>query len=502
MKNNIIKVLLIILISETMLVGYSYFVPPFHIPVLNDTLTVKYMSLTELTDFTPKKENVVADSLIDTYLTDQDSSLTSKMKRKTLSLYRDNSALTKLYNQSINGVCPLDNFFEALSNNSDSSLIRIAHYGDSQLEGDRLTYYVRKKFQEKFGGVGVGFVPFTEQADNMDYFRYPSRNWFRYTVFHNRYKNGNYGLSGTLFKFLQCVTDTIAGDSTNTENPINNSNSESENENITKSYFDRGTISLKFLKNTVFNNVRLMYGNCENKCIVNVYNNTTSTKIYSDSLPATNTFKIFNFNLPSVSANMKFEFISSSSPDIYGLFFDGNKGIQVDNYAIRGHSGDGLMYFNPEYLAIQLKETNTRLVIFQFGANVVPYIKSDAMCLWLEDVYYKLFMHFKKANPNLSILVVGAGDMATHYNGCYSSYTYLPKIREAQKNAASRAGCAFWDLLAVMGGTNSILNWAQKKLASYDGHYSPKGQDIIGSELFKAINEEYNMYILQKKRKQ
>ncbi len=501
MKSNIIKVLLIILVSETMLVGYSYLSPSLKIPVFNDTLSIKFMNLTDLTDFTPKKENVIADSLIDTYLSNEDSTINPKMKRKPLALFRDNSALTKLYNLPDNGIYPLDNFFDALSNNPDSSLIRIAHYGDSQLEGDRLTYYVRKKFQEKFGGNGVGFVPFFEQADNMDYFRYASANWARYTVFHNRYKNGNYGLSGTLFKFLQCVTDTIK-DSTKTENLNNENITETNEADIKKSYFDRGTISLKFLKNTVFSNVKLMYGNCEKKCLVNIYDNTSSTKIFSDSLPTTSTFKIFNFNLQSVSTNMKFEFISGASPDIYGLFFDGNKGVQVDNYAIRGHSGDGLMYANPEYIAIQLKETNTRLVIFQFGANVVPYIKSDAMCTWLEDVYYKLFMHFKKANPDLSILVVGAGDMATHYNGSYSSYTYLPKIRDAQKNAAKRAGCAFWDLLSVMGGPNSILNWAQKKLASYDGHYSPKGQDIIGSELFKSINEEYNKYNFRKKRKQ
>jgi hypothetical protein len=52
MKNNIIKVILIILLSETLLVGYSYLNPVIQIPVFNDTLSVKFMDFMELTDFT------------------------------------------------------------------------------------------------------------------------------------------------------------------------------------------------------------------------------------------------------------------------------------------------------------------------------------------------------------------------------------------------------------------------------------------------------------------
>jgi hypothetical protein len=182
MKNNIIKVILIILLSETLLVGYSYLNPVIQIPVFNDTLSVKFMDFMELTDFTLKQENLVADSLIDMYLSDEDSSMLSKMKRKSLVLFRDNSAITKLYNYPNDSIYPLDIFFSALTDSTDTSLIRIAHYGDSKMEGDRITFYVRQKLQEEFGGRGVGFVPFVEQSDNVNYSRYTSGNWARYTV--------------------------------------------------------------------------------------------------------------------------------------------------------------------------------------------------------------------------------------------------------------------------------------------------------------------------------
>jgi len=78
--------------------------------------------------------------------------------------------------------------------------------------------------------------------------------------------------------------------------------------------------------------------------------------------------------------------------------------------------------------------------------------------------------------------------------GEYSSYPFIPKIKEAQKAAALEAGCAYWDLFEVMGGANSILTWTKKGLASHDGHFSSKGQKLIGKELFNALMVEYNQY--------
>ena len=160
-----------------------------------------------------------------------------------------------------------------------------------------------------------------------------------------------------------------------------------------------------------------------------------------------------------------------------------------------------VLLINPEYLATQLKKLNVKLVIFQYGNNMVPYINSDEKCKWVENIFYNIFMRFKNAAPGISILAVGAGDMATLYKGTYTSYPYIPKIRDAQKNAAIKAGCAFWDLFEVTGGANSILAWKEKGLASNDGHFTNDGQKIIGKELFNAIMIEYNQYKFRQRKK-
>lgn len=51
-------------------------------------------------------------------------------------------------------------FFSRLNQVKDNKeLLRILHYGDSQIETDRMTGYIRNKLQKKFGGSGCGLVP-------------------------------------------------------------------------------------------------------------------------------------------------------------------------------------------------------------------------------------------------------------------------------------------------------------------------------------------------------
>ena len=249
-----------------------------------------------------------------------------------------------------------------------------------------------------------------------------------------------------------------------------------------------------------YNSVSFLYGNSTDNCIVNFYNNATGELVMTDTLPPCKDVCLHTTKAGSL-LNVKVEFDAVNSPDFYGMYFDSDHGVQVDNYAIRGHSGDGLMLISDDRLAKMLTLTNTRLVIFQYGANVVPYVNSDKACEWLSELYYKLFMKFKKANPDMSILVVGAGDMAKESEGKYSSYSWLPKITAAQKKAALMAGCAYWDLFSMMGGMNSILAWSNKGMAVSNGHFSGKGQKIVANELVEAMMNEYNQYLHRQRNK-
>ena len=75
----------------------------------------------------------------------------------------------------------LHSFFKALKDNTE--LVRVIHYGDSQIEGDRITSFIRNQLQMQFGGSGLGMIP-AVQAYNYDksVTHRTSGNWRRYNV--------------------------------------------------------------------------------------------------------------------------------------------------------------------------------------------------------------------------------------------------------------------------------------------------------------------------------
>ncbi len=491
MRNKWLETFVIIVFINILLIAFA-FTPKFSISTgAQDSLSIKFPAFSELLEFDKSISNNAADSLIEKYI----FNTYLKSLRKSLSDIGPKTENEFFSNPEVGNSYALDDFFFNLKTQSDSEIVRIAHYGDSQLEGDRISCYLRAYFQEKFGGSGIGYIPFDDIADNASYVRYTSPNWYRYTVFHSRYGSGYYGMSGNVFKFSKFAVKKIPVDTSVTAS----NDTLQVKKNI---IYNSATITIKLGPQVAYSKASLMYGHSSKACMMKVYNASSGENIISDSLPASEDFSLYPLVLKSLPRSIRLEFSGNVSPDFYGLLLDGNKGVQVDNYAIRGHSGDGLLLINPSYLARQIRVLNTKLIILQYGANVVPSARSEKACEAMGDMYYSIFMQFKKAVPGISVIVIGAGDMATKINGEYMSYPMLPKVVEAQKKAALKAGCAFWNLFEVMGGENSINTWVRKGLASNDGHFSHKGQQLIGKELFNTIITEYNQYLYRQRNTQ
>ena len=49
--------------------------------------------------------------------------------------------------------------FYAALDSASSKPVRVVHYGDSQIEEDRITNILREKWQKQYGGGGVGLIP-------------------------------------------------------------------------------------------------------------------------------------------------------------------------------------------------------------------------------------------------------------------------------------------------------------------------------------------------------
>ncbi len=119
----------------------------------------------------------------------------------------------------------------------------------------------------------------------------------------------------------------------------------------------------------------------------------------------------------------------------------------------------------------------------------MPHVKSDYN--YYKNILIKQLKSIKAAHPGVSIVVIGPSDMSRNNGGNMVSYSNIPLIRDAMKEAAFETGCCFWDLYEAMGGENSMSAWVSKGLAQKDyTHFSYKGAKYVGEMLFNAIMEQ------------
>jgi lysophospholipase L1-like esterase len=186
---------------------------------------------------------------------------------------------------------------------------------------------------------------------------------------------------------------------------------------------------------------------------------------------------------------------SRKSPEFYGIALDCHTGVAVDNMPFRGSSGAEFTRMNQGLISRQLKFLNGKLIVLQFGVNVVPYIAKDYQ--FYESMLYSQLAALRRYNPQVSILVVGVSDMSRRINGEFVSYPNVALIRDAQRNAAFKAGCAFWDLYEAMGGENSMPSWVYNKpaLANKDfTHFTARGAQLVAEMLYKALMTDYETF--------
>ena len=482
------QVLAIIFLTGILLFAVSCFWPKddIEISLFGKEHKVCFMSSEEMMDFRFVDNTANIDSIISilesrTYGINEDA--ISRMSILDESIF-DQSAF--FVNPETGNGTALDNFFNALQG-CDSSLIRVGHYGDSQIEGDRLTSLLRIMFQSKFGGNGVGYVPMEDVTSPISYVRVASRNWIRYTVFTNKSSKGLYSPGGTVFRYRFFVPES-------SRDSISEESGDTIKIKIPASSHSNASLFLKVFRS--YSKAYLWYGKAIEPAEMKVYDSSTGDLLAEMTLDNPGAFNVVPIPLSKNSLKLRFVF-SGPSPEIYGLTFDPYSGIQFDNYGLRGHSGDGLMLISTEFLNTEFTLINNKLVILQFGGNVTPYVKNEASLENIKNIYDRLYKHFKTALPNASVLVIGVNDVARRVGGNYISYPMVGKIRDAQKEVALKNGCAFFDLLELMGGENSVMAWYRKGLASRDGHYSNRGREIVVNEIYLAIIAEYNKYLLR-----
>lgn len=375
------------------------------------------------------------------------------------------------------------NFFNSLVNiGNEEKSIRILHYGDSQIEGDRISDYLRLKLQGQFGGEGPGLISFMPVAPSVVNKISWSSGWDRYSVFagkDKRVKHNNFGALAHITRFYNYapITDTTQ--------------------------YKSAWVKVVTSKNggpkaAAYKTIKLFYGGAQTKTHVELYENGSLNT--SDSLAIGGNFNIKEFNLNQGALLQEFKFKGKDSPDFYGVSLEGNKGVMVDNFGLRGSSGTFFNQINYGQLKQFYDYLNAKLIILQFGGNSLPYIttkeQADAFGTYLKAQ----ILIVKKLAPQASILVIGPADMSVKVGANYETHPQLENLRDAIKKSAFETDCAFFDMYNCMGGKNSMLTWVEQGIGAKDYiHFSSVGARKIAVLLYSSLMNDYNAFAKIKK---
>ncbi len=367
----------------------------------------------------------------------------------------------------------LQAFYRKIETASDSGkVIRILHMGDSQIEGDRISRYLRQSFQTNFKGSGPGLVPLYDPLK-----QFPSvwiRNkgaWSEHVVYNypRLIKGNQYGIMGKV-----SLIDSIGGSSVI----------------ITRSSMAQPGAS-NYYKS------RLFLKKIARPLTINAY--WDNQLISSDSLQIDENITEINWTFQKAPQKFSLTFESDISPLFLGMSLDSLSGVAVDNIAMRGQSSPRLDKTDKQLYKQMAAYMNIGMVILQYGTNMVPTV-TDNYAFYRQDFYQQLLI-LKQTMPGVPVVVVGVGDVGKLTDGKAEAYTHIYKIKEAQKAAAFKAGFAFFDLFEAMGGQGSMIKWANgdPKLAMSDyTHFNKPGGKKVADWLYASIMSEYDRKVISK----
>jgi len=355
----------------------------------------------------------------------------------------------------------------------EGKIYRVMHYGDSQIEMDRISSVLRQKLQELFGGSGPNMIPAIQNVATISVSQRAS-GLRRYIVYgdsttrrapHNRY--------GVMMQFGQ-----VSG-----EGSVS---------------FVKTSHSQAFDLSKQISSVSVLLGHNSQGFTATLRCDTLVME--PKVLEANDSVSLLTWTLP---VSVKRGVISfRGSAEIYALLLDGEAGVALDNVALRGCSGTIFTRINETTLRQSFELLDTRLIILQFGGNRMPGIAgSKNIASYMKELKRQID-YMKSVAPEATFLFIGPADMGKSYNGKMGTWRGLPELNDSLREMALRNNVAYWDMFHVMGGESSMAHWVKHTppLAGPDYvHFTFRGAQEIGSDLAKSFTTYYDFYQLRQR---
>ena len=329
-------------------------------------------------------------------------------------------------------------FYASLAE-SNERVVRVLHYGDSQIEEDRMSQQIREALQNKYGGSGAGLMPLAQTIPSRtvrqqlymnDRFTMPAQGPRRYMVYGSKRDQRADGLYGVMGQ-VAVMNDSLV----------------------------RGS-----------------------EAIMAVCTPQDGRKRYTR-------WQIFADETISDSIVGDTIYLRGKGK-VYGLSQESETGVIVDNIPMRGCLGLVFNKIDSAQLVTFYREQNVRLIIMQFGGNAIPSNRNPGTIQGIVKGLRQQVQLIRRLAPEASILFIGPSDMLTQTEGEWTTYPMVPYMDRLLRKMALEENIAYFSLYRWMGGAGSMLHWQEIGLAGTDGvHFTRAGARKAGNAVANWILE-------------
>ena len=439
MKNYTSATFLLTLLVVGVLMGL-YFLPPMTV----DGKPLRKVDL--LADIRPDVEEEVCDS----------DTIILPPPVKPIFVDTCKTGMTCIEDYSDSTMRGMKHFYEALSQiKTMKRPVRIAYFGDSFIEADIFTADLREMLQNEFGGCGVGYVPVTSSISG-----------YRPTVRHS-FEGWRSHSSNDSIGFDKIQQD-ISG---HYFFPREGAYVQLKGQSKYASRLDTCEVSTFYFLNKGFAAVRSK---------VNGRGEGVLHEEVGDG-------RMQAVSVEGRIGQVRWSVEQSDSTTFYGVAMDGQRGICVDNFSVRGSSGLHLRGIHLQTLRDFQRLRTYDLIVIQYGLNIATErgVKYDGYKKGMLTV----IDHLKTAFPEAGILLVSVGDRESkNENGDLRTMPGVKNLIRYQQSIAADSHIAFWNMYDAMGGQGSIVDMIDRKMANLDyTHINFKGGKHLAGILFEAL---------------
>ena len=400
------------------------------------------------------------------------------------------------------GAGGMRHFYQALANAKKMNRpVRVAYYGDSFIEGDIFTADLRELLQDQFGGNGVGWVDCASQVHG-----------FRTTVVHNfsgineyevvkrPFKVTNQGIAQRYFTaangakinykgskvrhhlnawdkaIFYLRTDggltmrtTINGDTT-----LVNTVEGSQNLQIVEHKAPQASKAAQTLQAPP---------SASEGATIDPSSDSKTIEAPSGAVGGASAISSVSYSFTSIGAGTL----------LYGVAFEGTKGVVVDNFSMRGSAGYTLSNIPAATLAQFAARRPYDLIVLHYGLNVAN--AKQANYSGYTRQMGEAIDHLRQAYPEASFLIVSMPDRDQRTDAGLRTMKGVEQLVAYQQIMASDHAVSFFNLFEAMGGRESMKGLVEQGMANKDyTHINFKGGRHLARLLYDALMAGFHSY--------